>query len=125
MGNATSMFNLMRNLGGSIGIAAATTFLFRRQQFHTHLLVANVNQYNAATRQMAASLTGSFASRGSDPVDAARRAYGAIWGMVLQQSAMVSFVDTFLALSVVFMVMLPLLLLMKKPAKGLGGGPVH
>ena len=34
MGNATSMFNLMRNLGGSVGIACGTTFLFRRQQFH-------------------------------------------------------------------------------------------
>jgi hypothetical protein len=45
--------------------------------------------------------------------------------MVQQQSAMVSFVDTFLALAVVFLVMLPLLLLMKKPAKGLGGGAMH
>ena len=44
MGNATSMFNLMRNLGGGFGIAAATTFLFRRQQFHTHVLGA---QYHA------------------------------------------------------------------------------
>jgi len=125
MGNATSMFNLMRNLGGSIGIACATTFLFRRQQFHTNLLVGNVTPYSAATRQMTNSLAGSFASRGSDPVDAARQAYGAIWGMVQQQSAMVSFVDTFLALAVVFLVMLPLLLLMKKPAKGLGGGAMH
>ena len=50
MGNATSMFNLMRNLGGSMGIASATTFLFRRQQFHTHLLGAHVTALNPQTR---------------------------------------------------------------------------
>ena len=38
MGNATSIFNLMRNIGGSIGIAAATTYLARRQQVHINLL---------------------------------------------------------------------------------------
>jgi hypothetical protein len=42
MGNATSMFNLMRNLGGSFGIASATTYLFRRQQYNTQLLGAHV-----------------------------------------------------------------------------------
>jgi DHA2 family multidrug resistance protein len=125
MGNATSMFNLMRNLGGSIGIASVTTYLFRREQFHTNLLVAHVTPYSAAARQMTDSLAGALASRGSDPADAARQAYGAIWGMVEQQSAMVSFVDTFLALAVVFLLVIPLLLLMKKPAKGLGGGAMH
>ena len=45
MGNATSMFNLMRNLGGGFGIAAATTFLFRRQQFHTQRLGEHVTNF--------------------------------------------------------------------------------
>src|SRR5215472_1387300 len=49
MGNATSMFNLMRNIGGSVGIASATTFLFRRQQFHTHLLGSSVTALNPQT----------------------------------------------------------------------------
>ena len=42
MGNATSIFNLMRNIGGSIGIAIMTTFLARRTQVHQNHLVANV-----------------------------------------------------------------------------------
>jgi DHA2 family multidrug resistance protein len=58
-------------------------------------------------------------------VEATRRAYGAIWGMVQQQSAMLSFVDTFLALSVVFLLVTPLLMLMKKPAKAPGGTAMH
>jgi DHA2 family multidrug resistance protein len=45
MGNATSMFNLMRNIGGSIGIASASTYLFRRQQLNTNVLGAHVNPY--------------------------------------------------------------------------------
>src|ERR1039457_5521325 len=54
MGNATSMFNLMRNLGGGFGIAAATTFLFRRQQFHTLRLGEHVNMLNSQTQSFLA-----------------------------------------------------------------------
>jgi DHA2 family multidrug resistance protein len=52
MGNATSMFNLMRNLGGSFGIACGTTYLARRQQFHTNLLGAFVNPLNPQVQTM-------------------------------------------------------------------------
>ena len=48
MGNATSMFNLMRNLGGSVGIAGATTYLFRRKQFHTNVLGAQCDGAESA-----------------------------------------------------------------------------
>ena len=125
MGNATSMFNLMRNLGGSFGIASATTFLFRREQFHTQLLGARVTALNPMARAMARGLGMNMAARGSDPAEALRQAYGAIWGMVQRQAAMVSFVDTFLALSVVFLFMLPLLLVMKKPRYQSRGGAMH
>ena len=57
MGNATSMFNLMRNLGGSVGIASATTFLFRRQQFHTHMLGEHVSSLSPQTRNYLSSVT--------------------------------------------------------------------
>lgn len=64
-------------------------------------------------------------AHGSDPAAALRRAYGAIWGMVQRQASMVSFVDTFLVLSVVFLLMLPLLLVMKKPRYQTRGGAMH
>ena len=121
MGNATSMFNLMRNLGGSFGIAAATTFLFRRQQFHTHELGAHVNPYNPATQHTLQGLQSAMVLHGADPVSAMRRSYGAVWGMVQQQAAMVSFIDTFRALALVFLLVLPLLLIMRKPKHH--GGP--
>jgi DHA2 family multidrug resistance protein len=125
MGNATSMFNLMRNLGGSIGIASATTFLFRREQFHTHVLGANVSAYNPQTQTYLQALQSGMMAHGSDPHTAASQSYIALWGMVQRQAAMVAFVDTFRAMSVVFLLMLPLLLLMKKPGHHADTGPMH
>ena len=125
MGNATSMFNLMRNLGGSFGIASATTYLFRREQYNTQLLGAHVTASNPQVRAMARGIQTSMIAHGSDPVTALHRAYGAIWGMVQRQAAMVSFVDTFLVMSVVFLLMLPLLLVMRKPRYQTKGGAMH
>jgi DHA2 family multidrug resistance protein len=126
MGNATSMFNLMRNLGGSVGIACGTTFLFRRQQFHTQLLGAKVTALNPQTMVRVKGLEAAMVAHGSDPATATHQAYGAIWGMVQQQAAMQAFVDTFRAMSVVFLLMLPLLLIMKRPKHfSRGGGAMH
>src|SRR5690348_14396115 len=68
MGNATSMFNLMRNIGGSVGIACGTTYLFRAQQLHTHVLGAKVTQFNAMTRVYASGIQSNMMAHGADPV---------------------------------------------------------
>jgi MFS transporter, DHA2 family, multidrug resistance protein len=125
MGNATSMFNLMRNLGGSVGIASATTYLFRRQQVHTHLLGANVTALNPQARNMLNGLQGNMMAHGSDPVTASRQAYISIWGMVQRQASMAAFVDTFLLMGVVFLLMLPLLLVMRRPKHHSEGVAMH
>jgi DHA2 family multidrug resistance protein len=121
MGNATSMFNLMRNMGGSVGIASATTYLFRRQQYHIHLLGANVTPYSSQTRNYLSGVRHAMVAHGVDPATATSRSFGSMWGMVQQQASMVSFVDTFRAMAVVFLLVLPLLLLMRKPKHQ--GGP--
>jgi DHA2 family multidrug resistance protein len=115
MGNATSLFNLLRNIGGSIGIALVQTILARDRQGHTNTLVAHVNPYNPAAQQMFLNLRSAFMSKGADLVTATNRAYAAIWGMVQQQAALKAFLDVFLLLGVVFLAMIPLLVLMKKP----------
>ncbi|HWB87375.1 MAG TPA: DHA2 family efflux MFS transporter permease subunit [Bryobacteraceae bacterium] len=125
MGNATSMFNLMRNVGGSVGIASCTTFLFRREQLHTHLLGQHVNAYSPQTQSYLKGIQSSMMARGSDAATALHQAYGSLWGMVQRQAAMVAFVDTFWALGVVFLLVLPLLLLMKKPQHHRGGAAMH
>jgi DHA2 family multidrug resistance protein len=125
MGNATSMFNLMRNLGGSFGIAAATTYLFRRQQLHTHQLGARVTEFNPAARAMSKGLAATMMAHGSDPYLAARQAYVATWGLIERQASMLSFVDTFLAMGLVFLLVLPLLFAMKRPKSRGGGAAMH
>ncbi len=116
MGNATSMFNLMRNLGGSIGIASATTFLFRRQQFHTQLLGANINAFRPQVQALSNAMQANMVAHGSDPVTAARQSYISMWGLIERQASMQAFVDTFRAMAVVFLLVLPMLLAMKRPS---------
>ena len=126
MGNATSMFNLMRNLGGSVGIASATTFLFRRGQFHTHLLGARVTALNPQTMVQMRGMEANMVAHGSHPTLAAQQAYIAMAGMVQRQANMQAFVDTFRAMSAVFLLMLPLLLLMRRPKHfSRGGAAMH
>jgi MFS transporter, DHA2 family, multidrug resistance protein len=121
MGNATSMFNLMRNIGGSVGIASATTYLFRQQQIQTHLLGAHVTPYSPQAQEMLHGLQGALTARGSDPVTAANQAYGTVWGLVQRQASMIAFVNTFRAMALVFILVIPFLLLMKRPRHQ--GGP--
>jgi DHA2 family multidrug resistance protein len=125
MGNATSMFNLMRNLGGSFGIAAATTYLFRRQQLHTNQLGARVTPFSPAAAAMTSGLQGAMKAHGSDPFLAARQAYVATWGLIERQASMLSFVDTFMAMGIVFLLVLPLLFVMKRPQSRGRGAAMH
>jgi DHA2 family multidrug resistance protein len=119
MGNATSVFNLMRNVGASIGISTVETLQFRRMQTHINILGRHVNAANPRTRQVLDGLQQGFISKGSDPPTAGHQAYVVVWGMVQQQAAMLSYNDVFRFLGWMFLVMVPLIFLMRKPkAKG-------
>jgi DHA2 family multidrug resistance protein len=122
MGYATSLFNLMRNIGGSIGIAMTGTMLARNSQSTTSVLGSHVTPYDAASQQMLAQLRGAFMAAGADGVTATDRAYAALFGMVQRQASMVSFVGIFQLLGIMFLAMIPLVLLMHRPR--MGGGPV-
>ena len=118
MGNATSIFNLMRNIGGSFGIAIMTTFLSRRTQFHQSRLVAHINSGNLEARTTIAGMQAWFHSRGVDSVTAQRKALAAAYGMLQAHASMLSFVEAFWIMAIIFLGMLPFLLLLKhrKPA---------
>lgn len=125
MGNATSLFNLMRNVGASMGISAVETLQFRRMQAHTNILGAHVSSSSPAAQQTFQGLQQVFMSRGADAVTAAHQAEGAIWGMVLRQASMLSYNDVFRFLGGMFLVLLPLLFLMRKPKGGKGPSMAH
>jgi len=120
MGNATSLFNLMRNIGGSIGIAVTGTMISRQTRVVTATLGEHVSIYDPASQQMFLQMRGAFMAAGADMVTATNRAYAALFGMLSRQAAMVSFVSLFQLLGIVFLLLIPLVLLMKRPG---GGAP--
>jgi len=121
MGNATSIFNLMRNIGGSMGIATATTLLTRHQQAHINVLGSHVDLYDPKVRSMLEGLRATFVARGADAATAAARANAALFGMLQRQAMMLSFTDVFRLLALLFLALLPLILLMKSPRVAKGG----
>jgi DHA2 family multidrug resistance protein len=125
MGNATSLFNLMRNLGGSVGIAVTGTLLLRQQQVYVNVLGANVDPYSATTQRAFEAARAAFIARGADLTTATQRAYASLFGTVQQQASMVSFVQLFRLLGVIFLLLLPLILLMKRPKAGGSSAPAH
>jgi len=125
MGNATSIFNLMRNIGASIGISVVEALQFRRQQAHTNYLGQHINLARPEVQQKLAALRGGFIANGADPVTAGHQAQVALWGMVQRQASMLAYNDVFRFLGGMFLIMLPLLLFMKKPKGGKGPAIAH
>jgi len=117
MGNATSIFNLMRNMGGSMGIAMATTMLYRQGQAHRNVLGAHLTIFDPQARALLEGLRRSFVAAGSDLVTAAQRAEAVAFGLVARQAAMLAFVDVFRLLGALFLALLPLVLLMRSPKR--------
>ena len=113
MGNATSIFNLMRNIGGSFGIALMTTFLERRTQIHQSHLVANITAGDLATRRMLAGIRAWFLTHGLDAVTAQRKAFAALYALVQRHASMLAFVEAFWVMSIMFLAMIPFLLLLR------------
>jgi DHA2 family multidrug resistance protein len=125
MGNATSVFNLMRNIGASVGISTVETLQFRHMQAHIHYLGEHVNYASPQAQATLAGFKQLFVSRGADPVTASHMAQGAIWGMLQQQASMLSYNDVFRFLGGMFILLLPLLMLMEKPKGGKGPAMAH
>jgi len=122
--NASAIINMMRNLGGSFGIALATTLLARRQQYHQNMLVAHVTPWNNAYDATVAALQSMFAGAGASTADAAQHAQALVYQMVQRQATMLSYIDTFWILALLFAAMVPFVLLMQRPRGG-GAPPAH
>src|SRR6201991_1598639 len=115
-GSASALFNMMRNLGGAVGIAMLQTVLTKREQYHSNVLMQSVSLFQEATRERLAKLTQYFMSHGVlDPADAAHRAYVAIGHIVQKQAYILAFSDTFYLLGVALMIALIAALFLKKP----------
>jgi DHA2 family multidrug resistance protein len=125
MGNATSLFNLMRNIGGSVGIAVTGTLLTRQRQTVATVLGERITAYDLKSQTVLAQLKAGFMASGADAVTATERAYAALHGMLLQQASMVSFVWLFRLLGGIFLAMLPLIFLMRRPKGRMAPAGAH
>jgi DHA2 family multidrug resistance protein len=115
---ATGLYNLTRQLGGSLGIAILTTLLSSRQAFHRAVLVEKLGISDLATQTRLAQLTAGFQASGADPVAAKGRALAVMDGAVSMQAAVMSFGDTFYFGGAAFVVALPLLFLLGRGKSG-------
>jgi len=125
MGNATSIFNLMRNLGGSVGIATIATMLSRNAQTQYNVLGSHISMFDTQARAMLDQIRGGFIARGMDFSAATNAAYAALSGIVSQQAVMVAFVQLFRILALVFAVVIPLVFIMRRPKAGQPAAPAH
>ena len=125
MGNATSLFNLMRNIGGSVGIAVTGTLLTRQRQAVGAVLGERITAYDPESQAILAQLKAGFMARGADAFTATERAYGALHGILIQQASMVSFVWLFRLLGVIFLLLLPLILIMRRPKGRMSAAAAH
>ncbi len=119
--NGTGLFNLMRQLGGSVGIALSATLLQRFTAIHRADLAANVTPYAEATRERIAMISNALIARGDVPAIAQTKAIGFLNGIVTREAMMLSFEQLFLLFGSAFVLSLPLLLLMHRN-KGMAGG---
>lgn len=115
MGNATSIMNLVRNIGGSFGIAMMTTLIARRAQVHQNRLGENITAFDPQSRMMFEGLRHWFLQHGADPVTASRQAAGAMYAFIQRHAAMLSFVEAFWVMAAVFLAMLVFVPLLRNP----------
>ena len=118
------LFNLMRQLGGSVGIAGAATVLDHWGAQARGPLIEAINPFNPIWTQRLTEMTRMFQSRGLDETTATARSYALIERMVQAQASAIAFEKAYFALAMLFLVALPLLLLFKN-VKGKPSAEAH
>jgi DHA2 family multidrug resistance protein len=111
--DASALINVVRNLGGSIGVSVANTMLVRGMQFHqnqlTDHLVPSSPQYQEALRQA----TDQLVAHGATTAVARQQAFGLLSQLITTQSTLLSYVDVFAGFAIVALIMVPLAFLLR------------
>jgi DHA2 family multidrug resistance protein len=116
IGNAAGIYNLVRNIGGSIGIATATTLLVRRAQVHQNFLAAGFSASGSASG-FVQGLQGSLYTSGTSTYDAQQKAFGAIYILLKQQASLLAYVDNFRILGFLSFICIPFVFLFRTNQK--------
>lgn len=124
IGNASGIYNLMRNLGGSIGIAGLTTLIARGTQVHHAFLGEHVSASNPAYREQLAALQAALAAK-LGAAAAAQKAPAIIEQMLEQQASMLAYIDAFHILAILSLLCIPLVFFLKKAKTTAGSIAAH
>jgi DHA2 family multidrug resistance protein len=116
MGNATSIYNLLRNLGGSFGVAFATTMFVRRSQIHQSRLTEHLTYLDRSFTSAVEGGKAFLAQRGVPDAAALPAALQAIYAQAVRQATALGFNDAFFVLSLLMACILPLVFLIRRPA---------
>ena len=98
--SGSAIFNIFRNVGGSFGIALLSTLVTRREQFHDLRIGESITAYSPQTQARIASIQQSFVSKGYDPVDALKQAYGILKATTTREAFVMAFNDAFLVIAI-------------------------
>ncbi|GAC1459745.1 MAG: MDR family MFS transporter [Chamaesiphon sp.] len=123
-GSASSLFNMMRNIGGSMGIAALGTLLTRREAFHSNQLGQTVSLYSPATQHRIDQMTQFFMSRGADFYTAHDRAIAVIGNIVRREAYIMAYNDCFYFIGLALFLSGFAVIFFKK-VKATGGAGAH
>jgi DHA2 family multidrug resistance protein len=113
IGNATGIFNLMRNIGGSIGIASITTFIARTAQSNQNVLSSHTSKFNPAFQQQLAAIQSALSHKVGE-WQAGREAMAVLYRLLSEQAALTSYIHNFRLVGLVCLVCAPMVLLFKK-----------
>ena len=114
IGQGAAFTGMMRQLGGSFGIAAITTFIANASQKYRVNLISHLDQTDFAVQQRLQALKGSFVAKGMTPDAAMNAAYKMLDLSVTKQATVLSYMDVFLYLGVIFLVCIPFILFIKE-----------
>jgi MFS transporter, DHA2 family, multidrug resistance protein len=113
IGDGAAFTGMMRQLGGSFGVAVIITFMSRRNMLHRSDLVSKLDVNNPAVQNKLAALQQGLASRGTDPFTAKQTAIQLMDLSITKQAAVLSYMDVFLYLGVMFLICIPIVLVVK------------
>ncbi|MBN2646048.1 MAG: DHA2 family efflux MFS transporter permease subunit [Desulfuromonadaceae bacterium] len=115
MGNATGVFNLLRNIGGSVGIAVSATLLQRFSQHYQNVLVAHATPMNPLFQDKLAALTQVLTHRGLAEGEAGASALGLLYATIQHQAGILAYNHIFWIIGIAFLSVIPFLLLLRRP----------
>jgi len=116
-GDAAGLYNMARNLGGSVGLALLGVYIDRRNAFHDAVIRDSVSANSVIGQEHIATTSASFFAQHGDMAFAKAQALGQLAGQIQQQAAVITYSETFYVLGVALLLCIPLALFLRKPTQ--------